>query len=124
MSSTRAMRWGLSLLGAFGLVTLLSAPAQAQDDGPSVTVTGGLDFTNQYNFRGIRQNTEGISIWPFLDMAIPAWSGDSALKAVTVNLGTWNELHSQFSGNKGYETDLYATLGLVFGATVLSFNYT
>jgi hypothetical protein len=105
------------------MVALAASTAAAQSE-PQVAFTGGVDFTNQYNFRGIRQNTSGISIWPFLDMAIPAWSGDGALKAVTVNLGTWNALHSQLSDNKGYETDLYATLGLSFGAAALSFNYT
>ena len=104
-------------------MALTASSAAAQNDAP-VAFSGGVDFTNQYNFRGIRQNTEGVSVWPFLDMAIPAWSGDGALKAVTINLGTWNALHSQLSDNKGYETDLYATLGLGFGSTVLSFNYT
>jgi hypothetical protein len=114
------------------LVALGASAASAQ----AVAVTGGLDFTNQYNFRGIRQNTEGMSIWPFVDVGIPLASGDGALKAVTLNLGTWNAFHTQINdddftnldgeatGNKWYESDLYATLGLGFGPTVVSLNYT
>ena len=137
MSSTRAVRGGFSILGALALVTLLAAPAAAQDpaaSGPSLTVTGALDFTNQYNFRGIRQNSEGISIWPYIDFGIGAYTGEGALKTVSVNLGMWNAFHSQIDGftnldgkttsNKWYEADYYATLGLGFSKAALAFNYT
>lgn len=126
MSSIRVMRWGLSVFGALAMVLTLSSTASAQ-----VTVTGGLDFTNQYNFRGIRQNTEGISIWPYVDFGVSAFSGDGGLKTVTLNFGTWNALHSQINeddfgtGNKWYESDIYATLGLGFGGGVsLGTTYT
>jgi hypothetical protein len=119
MRSIRAIRL---VLAGLALIALGTSNAWAQND-PQVAVTGGLDITNQYNFRGIRQNTQEVSIWPYVDFGIPAFSGDGALKAVTVNLGTWNALHTQL-GNKGYETDLYATVGFGFTNTVLSFNYT
>jgi len=110
-----------SLLAGLALVALSTSNAWAQTP---VAVSGGVDFTNQYNFRGIRQNSEGVSIWPFIDLGIPAWSGDGGLKAVTVNLGTWSALHSQLSNNKAYETDLYATLGFGFSKGALAFTYT
>ena len=44
-------------------LVLGASPAWAQDP-PPVVITGGLDLTNQYNFRGIRQNIDGVSIWP------------------------------------------------------------
>jgi hypothetical protein len=125
----QAMRAVRSVLAGLALVALGATSASAQ-----VVVSGGLDFTNQYNFRGIRQNTEGISIWPFVDVGIPLASGDGALKTVSLNLGTWNAFNTQIddftnldgelTSNKWYESDLYATLGLGFGPTVLSFNYT
>src|SRR5688572_30620450 len=128
----QAMRAVRSVLAGLALVAIGATSAWAQD--PAVVVSGGIDFTNQYNFRGIRQNTEGISIWPFVDVGIPLASGDGALKTVSLNLGTWNAFHSQIddfvnldgevTSNKWYESDLYATLGLGFGPTVLSFNYT
>ncbi len=127
MSSTRAVRGGLSILGALALVTLLAAPAAAQDpapSGPSIAVTGALDFTNQYNFRGIRQNSEGISIWPYIDLGIGAYTGEGALKTVTVNLGMWNAIHTALDDNKWYEADYYATLGFGFSKAALAFNYT
>ena len=118
MQSIRAVR---SVLAGLALLALGASNASAQVD---VAVTGGLDLTNQYNFRGIRQNSEGVSIWPYVDVGIPAFSGDGGLKTVTLNVGIWNALNSQLSDNKLYETDLYATLGLGFNMTTLSFNYT
>ena len=128
MQATRAVR---SILAGLAFLAVGASTASAQVD---LAVTGGLDVTNQYNFRGIRQNTEGVSIWPYVDVGIPLATGDGALKAVTLNLGTWNAFHSQIddfinldgdvTSNKWYESDLYATLGLGFGPTVLSLNYT
>ena len=132
MQFNRAVR---VVLAGVALVAVCTSTAWAQGS-PAVVVAGGVDFTNQYNFRGIRQNTEGMSIWPYVDAGIPLASGDGALKAVTLNLGTWNAFHTQINdddftnldgeptGNKWYESDLYATLGLGFGPSVLSFNYT
>jgi hypothetical protein len=110
-----------SLLVGLALVAIGASNASAQVD---LAVTGGLDVTNQYNFRGIRQNTAGASIWPYIDLGIPTFSGDGALKAVTINLGTWNAFHTQLDDSKWYESDLYATLGLGFSKGTLSFNYT
>ena len=135
MSLTNTGRYGRSLVLAMtGVVLMAASPVWAQDAPPPVIVTGGLDFVNQYNFRGIRQNTEGVSIWPYIDFGFTPYRSDGALKTVTVNLGTWNAGHSQINNvtnldgdvtsNKWYESDLYATLGLGFGTTSLGFTYT
>jgi len=117
-----------------GLLSVFAAPAAAQ--APKVAVTGGVDFSNRYSFRGIRQNIGEVSIWPFVDVGVPLASGDGALKSVTLNLGTWNAFHTEIdksifvnrdgdpTGNKWYESDLYGTLGLGFGMTTLGFTYT
>ena len=128
MSFTRAMRGGFMALTAFAVVTLLAAPAAAQ--GPSLTISGGVDITNQYNFRGIRQNTDGVSIWPFVDFGVGAYTGDGTLKSVTVNVGSWNAFHRQINeddfgtDNKWYESDFYGTVGFGFSKASLGFTYT
>jgi hypothetical protein len=127
MSCLAALRIPVAAL-VLGLALGVS-PAWAQDP-PPVVVTGGLDLVNQYNFRGIRQNTEGVSIWPYIDFGFTPYRGDGGLKTVGVNLGTWNAFNSQINdedfstGNKWYESDLYATLALGFGTTSLGFTYT
>jgi hypothetical protein len=105
-----------------GILGVFAAPAAAQD--PKVAVTGGVDFSNRYNFRGIRQNGGEVSIWPFIDAGIPVFSGDGGLKTVTINVGTWNAFHTELPDNKWYESDLYGTIGLGFGMTSLGFTYT
>ena len=116
---------------------LASSPAWAQD-APSVdpnpgavTITGSIDFLNQYMFRGIQQNNTGFVTWPAFDLGIAAYSGDGGLKSVNINFGTWNSLHSGNTGSDGptgklwYESDFYATLGFGFGGgTSFSTTYT
>jgi hypothetical protein len=122
--------FGVAILFA-GLLAVTPARAVAQDDpNPgALTTSGGVDFLNQYMFRGIRQNSTGVAMWPWADLGIAAYSGEGGLKSAGVNLGTWNSLHTGDTGSDGpsgklwYESDFYATLGLGFGGGV-SFSTT
>ncbi len=125
MSFIRAMRFGFSALLVFAVMaTVAATPASAQDPPPVVVVTGGLDFVNQYSFRGIRQNTEGMSIWPFVDLGFTPYRGDGSLKTMTLNVGTWNAFHTALDDNKWYESDIYATAGFGFSAATVGVTYT
>ena len=114
-----------------GLLTVTPAPAMAQDDpNPgALTISGGYDFLNQYMFRGIRQHSTGIAMWPWADLGIAAYSGEGSLKSASINFGTWNSLHTGDTGSDGpsgklwYESDFYVTFGLGFGGGV-SFSTT
>jgi hypothetical protein len=114
---------------------LISTSAFAQepkDPNPgALTLTGSIDFLNQYMFRGIRQNSSGIAIWPAVDLGMSAYSGDGGLKSVGINFGTWNSLHTGDTGQDGpsgklwYESDFYASLGFGFGGgTSFTTTYT
>lgn len=99
-----------------------TATAQPADPNPgSMTLTGSFDGVSTYMFRGLRQNSTGIALWPVADLGIAVYSGDGGLKSASVNLGTWNSLHTgdtgldSASGKLWYESDFYATLGLGFG---------
>jgi hypothetical protein len=128
-------RSALAVVAAVGVMMVTSAPAfaqEAKDPNPgALTLTGSVDFLNQYMFRGIRQNSTGIATWPAMDLGISAYSGEGGLKSVGVNFGTWNSLHTGDTGQDGpsgklwYESDFYATLGLGFGGgTSFSTTYT
>ena len=128
-------RSALAVVAAVGVMMVTSAPAfaqEAKDPNPgALTLTGSVDFLNQYMFRGIRQNSTGIATWPAMDLGISAYSGEGALKSVGINFGTWNSLHTGDTGQDGpsgklwYESDFYATLGLGFGGgTSFSTTYT
>lgn len=129
-SHGRTITTGILLVG---LLAVTPAPAVAQDDpNPgALTLSGGYDFLNRYMFRGLRQNSTEIAMWPWFDLGIAAYSGDGGLKSVSVNAGTWNSLHTGDTGLDGpsgtlwYESDVYATLGFGFGGGVsLSTTYT
>jgi hypothetical protein len=138
----RVRRGALAVVAAVGVMVVTSASAfaqEAKDPNPgALTITGSIDFLNQYMFRGIRQNSTGIATWPAVDLGIAAYSGDGGLKSVGINFGTWNSLHSGDTGSDSvdsglgcacgklwYESDFYASLGLGFGGgTSFTTTYT
>jgi hypothetical protein len=137
MLSMSGVRKNALALAATCTLILASTPAWAQDkpsadpNPGALTITGSIDFLNQYMFRGIRQNSTGFATWPAVDLGIAAYSGEGGLKSVGINFGTWNSLHSGDTGSDGpsgklwYESDFYATVGLGFGGgTSFSTTYT
>jgi hypothetical protein len=97
----------------------------------AMTLGASVDVMSRYMFRGIRQQSTGIAIWPAADLGVAAYSGHGALKSVGINLGSWNSLHTGDTGTHGpsakfwYEGDFYTTLGLTFGGGVsLATTYT
>ena len=65
------------------------AAAQATDPNPgNLTLTGSFDVVSTYVFRGIRQNSTGVAMWPAADLGIALYSGAGTLKSVGVNVGT------------------------------------
>ena len=128
MSFTRAVRFGFSAVAVLAIV-ITASTASAQ-----VAVTGGVDVVNQYNFRGIRQNVDGVSIWPYVDFGFTPFMGDGGLKTVGVNVGTWNAFNTEIDGftyrdgettsNKWYESDIYGTVSFGFGVPALAVTYT
>jgi hypothetical protein len=75
---------------------------------------------NDYQFRGVPQNSTGLVMWPSINLDVTPYSGDAALKNVQAGFGFWNSLHSGDtgssgpSGNRWYESRFNATLGLGF----------
>ena len=140
MSSKCALRHGIRALAAFALVMVSAASASAQDpaaDDPnpgSITITAGVDAVNAYMFRGIRQESEDVITWPYLDVGVALFSGDGALKSVNLNIGVWNSLHAGPTGVDGpsgklwYEGDFYSSLtfglpaGLSFAGTYTAYT--
>ena len=104
--------------------TQAATPAPTDPNPGAFTLTGSVDFLNQYMFRGIRQNSTGLVIWPAFDVGVAAYSGNGGLKSVGINLGSWNSLHTGDTGADGpsaklwYESDFYTTLTLGFGGGV------
>jgi hypothetical protein len=132
-------RW--SVLAALAPLVVLASSAAAQtpagstdsnDPNPgNLTATASFDTVSTYMFRGIRQNSTGIALWPVVDVGIALHSGDGGLKNATVNVGSWNSLNTGDTGGDGptgklwYESDFYTTLNVGFGGgTTLAATYT
>jgi hypothetical protein len=124
--------------GPLTLSLLLAVPAAAQTQAAStdpnpgkMTLTGSFDGVSTYMFRGIRQHSTGIALWPVADLGLAVYSGDTTLKSATVNIGTWNSQHTGDTGQDGptgklwYESDFYSKLSLGFsGGTSVTTLYT
>jgi hypothetical protein len=122
--------FAVCVLAWAGPVAAQSPPAADPNPG-SMTLTGSFDVVSTYMFRGIRQHSTGIALWPVADLGLAVYSGDGVLKTAGVNFGTWNSLHTgdtgldSASGKFWYESDFYASLGLGFGGgTSLTTTYT
>jgi hypothetical protein len=127
------------LLAACGFLLLVNVPAYAQNDpNPgNLTLIGNVDLTNAYMFRGIRQDDTRIIAQPSAELDIALQSAGSVLKSTSLNLGTWNSLHTGNAGLRSsssglgcacdklwYESDFYGTLAFAFTPGILGITYT
>jgi len=130
--SVRA-RWFTAALYMVGM--LIAGPAVAQTTGDpnpgAITLTGAMEASNAYLFRGIPQDDTGLILWPAADLGVALWSGGGSLTSIAVNVGLWNSLHTGLAGADGpsrklwYESDFYATFGLGFnGGVSIATTYT
>lgn len=106
---------------------LLSSLAIGQDGRhdqntapPVVHGAFGIDFTNQYFFRGILQENQGIIAQPWVTLGWNLHSADDGVKSVDLNVGQWNSLHDGPTGSGGgqtmwYESDFFASLSASVG---------
>lgn len=109
--------------GATAAAPVPAAPEQSAAEEPApkrVTMTAGFDFASAYVFRGIYQEDHGVIVPPFVDVGVALYEGDGALKAISVNAGNWNSLHSGPSGHSGhgnawYEADYYGSVTFTLG---------
>ena len=107
------------------LLTGTSAAQSGGDPNPgAITLTGSMDASNAYLFRGIPQDDTGLILWPAADLGVALKSGGGAVRGVTVNVGTWNSLHTGVTGTDGpsgklwYESDFWTSAGVGFAGGV------
>jgi hypothetical protein len=98
-----------------------------------VSLDVGVDFTTDYYFRGIIQETEDSIIQPYTEIGLNLYKGEGGLNSISGTLGIWNSFHGGPSGADGnattdpkfwYESDLYAGLAVGFADVFeLGFSY-
>jgi hypothetical protein len=95
-----------------------SAPPPAETaPAKNYVVTSGLDFTNAYFFRGIRQHSGGTIAQPYADIAYTK-------NGVTLDVGTWNSVHSTAPAGNYYESDFFASVVFTAGKLKPGLLYT
>ena len=124
-SGGRARRLAAAACVVGGLMVGTAGAQSGGDPNPgAVTLTGSMDASNAYLFRGLPQDDTGLILWPAADLSVALRSGGGTLRSVTVSLGTWNSLHTGVTGTDGpsgklwYESDFSASAGLGFGGGV------
>ena len=85
------------------------APVEAAAPAKIYTVTTGLDFTSAYVFRGILQEAGGAIGQPYADIAFALKNG------ITVDVGTWNSVHSTADVGNWYESDYFGSVVFTAG---------
>jgi len=102
---------------------------EAYDPNPgALTLTGGVDWTTAYFFRGYNQEDQGLIFQPYVTVTTALATSDS----FTLNgyVGTWNSLQSEKTGaaatgpDTWYESDLFGGLDFVFGKFTIGTVYT
>jgi hypothetical protein len=109
-------------VAAMAPATLAVQTPPADDASPKVTVTGGVDYTSLYMFRGYRQEFDPeVTLQPFIDFGI---AGNDN---VSFNLGLFNSAHTGSNKDAGagwYETDFYAAVTSgIFKAMYTAYTY-
>lgn len=128
----------LSLLARTALLSLLAIGISASwlwagtNEG-RVSLDVGVDFTTDYYFRGIIQETEDSIIQPYAEIGLNLYEGEGGLNSISGILGIWNSFHGGPTGADGdattdpkfwYESDLYAGLAVGFAEVFeLGFSY-
>ena len=115
----------LITLGLVGCITTRAGAQQAPTSSPDViAVASGFDIVNDYMFRGVRQNSTGVAMWPFVDLAVTPYSSDGTFKRLAIDVGFWNSVNTGDTGSGGptgkawYESRFYGSVGLQFAKGV------
>ncbi|MGF1634408.1 MAG: hypothetical protein ACFCVE_11210 [Phycisphaerae bacterium] len=94
-------------------------PIGAEFNTGGLGISGGVDFTHAYYFRGIIQEDDGLIVQPYLEVGIDVAETDDVTVGAAV--GIWNSIHDEDTGSDGdgpeswYESDVYAGLSFGFG---------
>ena len=142
--------WSRTATAVAALVVVAAAsPVAAQTPPPPTTATpppantgrislgAGVDFTTDYYFRGIVQETEDLIMQPYFNLTLKLFEADQGvLTGVNFTTGIWNSLHWGPTGDKDlvgdphnwYEADITAGVSatffkdLTFGVTYTAYT--
>ena len=108
----------------------VAAHAQEEQAGPNtgaLSISGGVDYTTAYFFRGYNQEDNGLILQPYAELGINIFERDDM--SLSASIGMWNSFHeNQTAAVSGpsswYEADFYGGLDLSVGAFTIGTVYT
>jgi hypothetical protein len=104
------------------------APAPADPNTGGLTLSGGVDYTTSYFFRGYNQEDTGLILQPYATVTASLVDRDDF--DLNGYVGIWNSFHEKktLADDTGpstwYESDLFGGLDFVFGKFTLGTVYT
>ena len=120
---------------AIALLTAVAAgcarTVHAQGGDGRLSFSMGIDTSNAYFFRGIKQERSGLVVQPYADVSVNLLrAGNESLRTLALTVGQWSSLHSGPSGagTSGrttamwYESDFFT--GLTVGTDTLTAGLT
>lgn len=118
------------LIAAVSLSQSEQEPLSTEQPGDRLSVSLDLTFANQYFFRGIVQETEGVIAQPGIEIGFELIDNDDA--SLSGYFGMWSSIHDQRTGSTQtdsftslwYEFDYYAGLSLTTGRLTTDLVYT
>ena len=132
---TKSARRRAARAAAIALMTAVAAGSarlsHAQSGEGRLSFSMGIDTSNAYFFRGIKQERSGVVVQPYADVSADLLSADSeSLSMLTLTVGQWSSLHSGPSGAgtpdrmtaMWYESDFFT--GLTVGTDALTAGVT
>ena len=86
---TRTVRWVVCAAAVVFLCGAASGTAQAQVNTGKISFSAGIDFTNAYFFRGLKQENEGFISQPYAELSASLFDAPDAqgLTAVSFTIG-------------------------------------
>jgi hypothetical protein len=116
----QAGRIGKLTLVAIAAAWLGAAGASAAPNTGRLSISGGVDITTAYFFRGILQERNGGIIQPYGELGVSLFKGEGDFSGLSLFGGTWASLHTEETNHQAssldafYEQDWYGGLQAQF----------
>ena len=118
---------------AIALLTAVIGGGQtvrAQSSEGRISLSMGIDTSNAYFVRGIKQERSGLIVQPYADVSVNLLDDSESLSTLALTVGQWNSLHSGPSGAgtpdrtvaMWYESDFFT--GLTVGTETVTAGIT
>ena len=120
-----ATRIGKLTLVAIAAAWLGAASVSAAPNTGRLSLSGGIDITTAYFFRGILQERDGAIFQPYLELGVSLYKGEDDkgegnFSGLSLFGGTWASLHTEETNHTAssldafYEQDWYGGIQLQF----------